>query len=172
MSGGFYLNGREASDLYGESSSNVISSQPQPHNQIEETISRLRERIKMAEKLNKFEDCLQFTEEGLKITANSMDFVILKAKFLVLLNRSDEASKIISEIIKNNPQNAECIGILGLIFYYQGNLKKAVEVFTDALKIDSTLIYTKTLRDKAVKISRILQESKWIVFKNDPLILK
>lgn len=119
-------------------------------------IEEIRRKIEVAEKSNKFDKCLELC--GRK--PDLKEFMLLKAKFLVLMNRSDEANEILCEIFKEDPQNATAISILGLIFYHQGNLKKSVEVFENALQIDPMLSHTKDVKAKAVALMTILENSK------------
>lgn len=151
MSGGFYLNGREVSDG-GPSTSREASAR--------DPLFALKANIADASRENNFEACLGYSDEGLRLSPGSKEFLLMKAKFLVLMHQSDKANELLSEILKLDTQNAEAIATLGLIFYHQGNLNKSIEVFNNALEIDSSLTETKILRDKAMRITRIMQNSE------------
>jgi tetratricopeptide (TPR) repeat protein len=73
----------------------------------------------------------------------------------------DEANELLCELFKENPQNAEAISILGLIFYHQRNLKKSVEVFNNALQIDPNLNDAKVAKENALKFMAVLSKSKF-----------
>lgn len=151
MPGGFYLNGREISD--SPSTSYQASSSHDP-------IATIRESIKDASRVNNFEACLDYCSEALRIKPDSKEFLMTKAMYMVLTHQSDRANEILSEMLKFDAQNAEAISILGLIFYHQGNIKKSIEVFDNALEINPSLNETKVMRDKATKIIKTLQNSE------------
>lgn len=155
MSGGFYLNGREISDNNGAgpSTSYQASSSHDP-------IATIRENIKDASRVNNFAACLDYCSEALRISPDSKEFLMTKAMYLVLTHQSDRANEILGETLKFDAQNAEAISILGLIFYHQGNIKKSIEVFSNALEINPGLKETRVMRDKATKIIKIMQNSE------------
>lgn len=156
MSGGFYMNGFEVSDVNdGASSSTQVSASTSS-----DAIKMIRENIKKTENLNAFETCLDYCEEALRLSPASLEFKITKAKFLVLTHQSDAANELLCEVFKSEPQNAEAIAVLGLNFYHQGNLEKSIEVFSNALEMNPKMMETKMMRDKAQRLMKILQTSK------------
>lgn len=88
-----------------------------------------------------------------------MELKLLKARFLVKMNKSDEANEILCDVLQEDPQNANAIFILGQIFYYQGNLKKSVEVISDALEINPLLASATILKSKAIRLMNIIKNS-------------
>jgi tetratricopeptide (TPR) repeat protein len=58
--------------------------------------------------------------------------------------RFDEAVKVLSKAIQDNPDNAKAIHYRGMAFYYQGNIDQAITDYTRALEIqpDLTQVYT------------------------------
>lgn len=152
MSGGFYLNGRELSDEGPSTSRQALAHDP---------IFALKVNIADASREHNYEACLGYCDEGLRLSPGSKEFLLMKAKFLVLTHQSDKANALLSEILKLDAQNAEAIATLGLIFYHQGSLNKSIEVFNNALEIDSSLTETKILRDKAMRITRVIQNSEY-----------
>lgn len=156
MSGGFYLNGREVSDAspYGEGPSHQAAASSSS-----DAVKRLREKIGDAERGKNFDDCLRYATRALKLSPDSMELKLLKARFLVQMNKSDEANEILCDVLQEDPQNANAIFILGQIFYYQGNLKKSVEVISDALEINPLLAPATILKSKAIRLMNIIKNS-------------
>lgn len=124
---------------------------------------RFKIKLKEAELKGNYSDCLALCSAALcsvKKSSEAIELVLLKAKFLVLTKQTDEASDILSEIIKNDPENAEAISTLGLIFYHQGSLKKSIEVFESALKINKHLSETLYLERNARQLLKIIDKCK------------
>jgi tetratricopeptide (TPR) repeat protein len=146
-------------NLYGEG-----PSHPLLHNHSSSNNGNLRsfhKRLGKAEREKDLGRCLTICCEVLKISPDSSEFLVKKASYLVEANRYYEANEILGKVLKDNPQNAEALATLGLIFYNQGNLQKCVEVFGNALQIDENLSKTKLLRHKALRLIKIFQQSKF-----------
>lgn len=158
MSGGFYRNGREISDILPAVEGPSTSYQAASANQ---TVDRLRGHIEDADKLKKFEDCLEYCEQALRITPGLEYFLLLKAHYLVLTQKPEEANVILSEVLKREPQNAAAIATLAFIFYHQGNLRKSIEVFNNALQINPRMPEAKRFRDNAQRLLKVLQSSEF-----------
>lgn len=150
-----------ASSNYGEGPSNLVSYPAQSNTlSVDESLDKVVQKINEAENAEDFGACLSLCSQAIKIHPKVISFAVLKAKFLVLTYQPDEANAILQEILRDDSQNGEAISNLGLVFYYQGNLKKSVEVFSDALQINNQMIATATLRKKAMMFLQIMGQSK------------
>ncbi|XP_063987565.1 uncharacterized protein LOC135167862 [Diachasmimorpha longicaudata] len=78
--------------------------------------------------LNSINDCL-----GISPFCSS--FKVKKAEYLALLNRHEEAKKILDEILQQDSINVDAQYILGLRIYYT-NLEEAVAYFKKVLQLD------------------------------------
>jgi tetratricopeptide (TPR) repeat protein len=144
------------SSQYGEGPSRLFPDLPQSAAFNDGDIREIRERIEEAEQRKDFGACLTLCCSAIKMEpADLNEFLIMKAMFLVRANRSDEANEALAGILVNDPENARALGALGFIFYHQGNLKKSVEVFTNALQIDSGLKNVRDLRKKSMRLIEI-----------------
>lgn len=125
-------------------------------------VEHLREKIRDSEEKEKFEECLGTCESAFKLLSlmHHREFEILSAKFLVLTYQSQEAIDVLNKVFKEDPQNAEAISVLGLVFYYQGNLRKTVEVCLDALMINPSLKDTQVVLNTARSTINILKAGK------------
>jgi tetratricopeptide (TPR) repeat protein len=126
------------------------------------SMAEYKRRLDNAEKREKFEECLEICREVERISAGDKEIQLTKAKFLVLTGQFDAANDILGEKLKENPLNAEAIFVLGLIFYYRGNLKKSVEVFDNALQLDGSMSHARNLKTKATRLISIFNESEKI----------
>ncbi|XP_063987553.1 dnaJ homolog subfamily C member 7-like [Diachasmimorpha longicaudata] len=110
-----------------------------------EAIAITKKDYKMA--LNSINDCL-----GISPFCSS--FKVKKAEYLALLNRHEEAKKILDEILQQDSINVDAQYILGLRIYYT-NLEEAVAYFKKVLQLDPD--HTKSHKIvKAIKLYRSL----------------
>lgn len=150
---GFNLNDLETSGDEATTSSQTSAS---------DDLRRFHENIvKAAEKAN-YEVALRHVNEALLSFPNKLWLQLHKAYFLVLTYKSDEANETLMEILKNDPLNATAIAILAILFYYQGNLRKSVEVLHNVQEADSETLIN-TYKRKAQKLIKILDSSKFFV---------
>jgi tetratricopeptide (TPR) repeat protein len=125
-------------------------------------VDEYKSKIDAAEKEKKFEVCLDLCSEATCVVPSEREFLLLKARFLVLTSRFDAANDVLGEVLKENPLNAEAIYVLGMIFSYRGNLKKSIEVFDNALQIDSGISHAIDMKEKAFELTEIFKKRKKI----------
>lgn len=128
-----------------------------PRTTYDTLLTAFRVRIIESEQREDFRMCLNHCDLALKLQSDSKEFEIKKAKFLVLTYKLEEANEILNRIVSEHPENAEAISIIGLLFYFQGNLSKAIEVCICALSIDPTLEDTRTLLKHVRTLKNILR---------------
>lgn len=121
-----------------------------------ESFEDYRQRIKAAEKLGKFDECLKLCLEGLNVTPAEKELILMKAKFLVLTDQFDKAAEVLNTI----PMNAETIFISGLIFYQRGNFNKSVKHFKRAWQLDPTMNHALMMKAKSIRLIRLEHESE------------
>jgi tetratricopeptide (TPR) repeat protein len=149
------------SSQYGEGPSRLFPDLPQSAALNDDNIRKIRERIEEAEQRKDFGACLTLCCEAIKMEpADLNEFLIMKSMYLVRVNRSDEANETLAPILVNDPENAKALAALGFIFYHQGNLKKSMEVFTNALQIDSGLKNARHLKKNSKRLIEIFNASE------------
>ncbi len=74
--------------------------------------------------------------------------------------RFDEAVKVFSKAIKDNPQDAQAIHFRGMARYYQGNTDQAIADYTRAIEIDPQLAQAYTSRGVALFSKGEYQQAK------------
>ena len=125
-----------------------------------ETLESYTRKIKATGLIGKFDECLRLCRKATSLGFEKNEFIQMEAEFLVLTNQLDEANHILERILKENPRDANAIYVLGMIFYYRGNLKKSVEVFNDALEIDSSMNHIEKMKEKANRLIKVFDESE------------
>lgn len=150
-------NGERESCLFNDLSHSFTLS-------VDESIEKVFRKITDAEAAKNFDACLILCSQAMKMYPENIQIALLKAKFLVLTSQLEAANTILHDILINNTQNAEAIATLGLVFYHQGNLKKSVEVFSNALQISKQLHETAILRKNAKRFLQIIEQSKIMFF--------
>ncbi|XP_063987567.1 uncharacterized protein LOC135167863 isoform X2 [Diachasmimorpha longicaudata] len=127
-------------------------------------ISTERTRLKQL-KRHLQKEAIAITKKDYKMALNSINyclgispfcssFKVKKAEYLALLNRHEEAKKILDEILQQDSINVDAQYILGLRIYYT-NLEEAVAYFKKVLQLDPD--HTKSHKIvKAIKLYSFL----------------
>lgn len=97
-----------------------------------------------------------------------VDIAIKTVNSMIEINQSTEncllATESLSKVIEREPKNAEAISTLGLIFYYQGNFQKSIELFDVSLAIKPELRHIIQKRKNASKFKKIFDQRKFREF--------
>lgn len=117
--------------------------------------------------LKKHEEGLQIVNEGLKIEARNSYCLNIRAQILTKLDRVDEANQTVDNILYDNPEDAYSHANVGWVELENGNHKKALEHFKQALQFNPNFEYARegmstALKSKNVVYRLYLQYAFWI----------
>jgi len=101
--------------------------------------------------LKKFEDALLFANKALHIDASHTHALNLRASILTKLDRKEEASQTVENILHDNPEDCYSHTNVGWVELENGNTKKALEHFKEALSLDPSFEYARQGMGKAIK---------------------
>ncbi len=107
----------------------------------------------------KYEEGLQTVNEGLRIEAKNTYCLNIRAQILTKLNRVEEANQTVENILYDNPEDAYSHANVGWVELENGNHKKALEHFKQALQFDPNLDYAREGMSTALKSKNIVY--KW-----------
>lgn len=110
------------------------------------------EEIEKLFKEQNFQDCLKkliSAEKNEKLRNYNRNF---KIECLLMLDKYDEAGKILKFALKQNPGDANLIFLQGLNFYYKSDMKNSIMMFKEASKISTWMTKAKVQRDLAKKM--------------------
>jgi len=112
-----------------------------------------KQTLKELEKLGRLEGCLEVCEKLLNAVPDSFEFKLLKAKYFVRLSRFEEAEKILKYIIQSQgDQSAQAMLVIGMMFYFSGEMESAITMLDRCLKMDEKMDEALELHAKAVAI--------------------
>ena len=94
---------------------------------------------------------LDWAERGLAVDAENVQCANLRAMALTKLGRAGEAAQAVEAALKRAPQNALSHTNLGWTALHQGDHKKALEHFREALRLDPESGYAKAGLVEALK---------------------
>lgn len=80
-------------------------------------------------------DCLDATEQALKLNASHIDSLVLRARALAALGRSEEAAEVLRSARSISPQDPDVHQALGSITLSSGDPSEALEAFREARRI-------------------------------------
>jgi len=86
--------------------------------------------------MKKWPECLAATERGLEINAEHTGCANLRAIALVKLGRREEAAQVIDATLAKQPESAVTHANMGWTLLHQGDPKKALHHFREALRLD------------------------------------
>ncbi|ADV48943.1 tetratricopeptide repeat protein [Cellulophaga sp. E16_2] len=99
----------------------------------------------------KFNEGLAAVSEGLKIDAKNAYCLNLRAQILTKLNRIPEANQTVEDILYDNPEDSYSHANVGWVELENGNHKKALEHFKQALQFDPNFEYAREGMTTALK---------------------
>ncbi|KAL6062618.1 DnaJ subfamily C member 7 [Balamuthia mandrillaris] len=91
---------------------------------------------KKALKEKQFGAALHIFEGVLDECEESNPILMMKANALLGLQQYSIATKLASQVLKQDPHNVEALFIKGKAFYFSGNFAQALNFYTQALKLD------------------------------------
>lgn len=102
-------------------------------------VDSVEEMIREAYKQQKHTKCLELINAAPENVGISSQYKILKASCLNnIAGKSDDAHKVLDEVIKSEPKNAFAFYGKGLVFINESKLSEAVKCFEEAISIDPT----------------------------------
>ena len=115
----------------------------------------------------KYESALEFVNKGLSIDPKNTYCLNLRAQILTKLDRIEEANETAENILYDNPEDAYSHANVGWVELENGNNKKALEHFKEALLFDPNLEYAQQGMSTALKSKNLiylwyLKYSFWI----------
>jgi tetratricopeptide (TPR) repeat protein len=119
----------------------------------------LKAAILLAEK--NWPSALDAAENGLKTDPEHVNCVNIRAMALVQLGRRDEAGATIGEALRHEPDNALSHANQGWAFLHQGQPRKALEHFREALRLDPELEWAQHGIVEALKARNFLY--RWML---------
>lgn len=114
-------------------------------------LDRLRELIKKLDSEENHNGCLILCEKVLK-TFDLIEFLILRAKYEILLGIFVDANETLKKVLDKEPKNAEATAMLAFNFYHQGKLLSALQTYQSALTMKPDMIEAENNRMKAQKL--------------------
>ncbi|KGK32242.1 tetratricopeptide repeat protein [Cellulophaga sp. E6(2014)] len=99
----------------------------------------------------KFEEGLEAVNEGLRIDAKNAYCLNLRAQILTKLNRIPEADQTVEDILYDNPEDSYSHANIGWVQLENGNHKKALDHFKQALQFDPNFEYAREGMTTALK---------------------
>lgn len=141
--------GKSEKDKASESLATAISLDP----------SNAEYYVLMAEILfsrSKFEEALSFSDQALQVDAENVNARNVRSKILLALNRSDEAFDTIAGSLEEDPENADTYAELGWNYLRKNDPKKALENFTEALRLEPHNEYAKGGLVEALKAKYLI----------------
>lgn len=118
-----------------------------------------------------YENALDNVNLGLKINPKNAYCLNLRAQILTKLDRVEEANETVENILHDNPEDYYSHSNVGWVELENGNNKKALEHFKEALQFDPNFEYarqgmTTALKSKNFIYSWYLKYSFWIAKKS------
>ncbi|TMM58815.1 tetratricopeptide repeat protein [Maribacter algarum] len=115
----------------------------------------------------KYEEGLRLVNEGLKIDAKNAYCLNIRAQILTKLDRVEEANETVENILFDNPEDSYSHANVGWVELENGNNKKALEHFKEALQFDPNFEYAREGMSTALKSKNFfyrwyLKYSFWI----------
>ena len=104
----------------------------------------------------RWQDALDSAEHGLSIDASHSGCVNLRAMALVQLGRKTEAGAAIGEALSHDPHNAVTHANQGWTLLHQGEHRKALEHFREALRLDPELDWARSGMVEALKARHLV----------------
>lgn len=89
--------------------------------------------------LNEADKAVESFDRVIELDPQDYQALTLKGYALIQINRIDEAFKIFSAIIESNPDSADAWYNIACIYAVKGNMDKALECLSKAVKTDNTL---------------------------------
>jgi tetratricopeptide (TPR) repeat protein len=117
--------------------------------------------------IKNYEEGLKFANEGLRIDAKNAYCLNMRAQILTKLDRVDEANETVEDILYDNPEDSYSHANVGWVELENGNNKKALEHFKEALQFDPNFEYAREGMSTALKSKNFfyrwyLKYSFWI----------
>ncbi len=107
----------------------------------------------------KYEEGLNTVNEGLNVDAKNAYCLNLRAQFLTKLNRISEADETVENILYDNPEDSYSHANVGWVELENGNTKKALDHFKQALQFDPNFEYAREGMSTALKSKNFIY--KW-----------
>ena len=98
-----------------------------------------------------FKETLEWAEKALVLDPENLLALNMRSSALTKLNRKEESAATIEGALKEDPNNAFTHANFGWNLLEQGDRKKALEHFREALKIDPTLEFAQSGMVEAIK---------------------
>lgn len=118
-----------------------------------------------------YESALEYVNKGLSIDPKNSYCLNLRAQILTKLDRIDEANETVENILFDNPEDTHSHANIGWVELENGNNKKALEHFKEALQFDPNFEYARqgmstALKSKNFAYNWYLKYSFWIAKKS------
>lgn len=98
-----------------------------------------------------YDQALHYINEGLKLDPKSSYCLNLRAQVLTKLNRVNEADETVQNILYDNPEDSYSHANVGWVSLENGNHKKALHHFKQALQFDPNFEYAREGMSTAIK---------------------
>ncbi|WP_298517225.1 tetratricopeptide repeat protein [uncultured Kordia sp.] len=107
----------------------------------------------------KFEEALHFVNEGLQLDPKNSTCLNMRARLLTRLNRKEEANQTVEHILYDNPEDDYAHANVGWVSLENGDTKKALHHFKQALQLNPNAQYAREGMATAIKSKNLLY--KW-----------
>jgi Tfp pilus assembly protein PilF len=109
----------------------------------------------------RWQEALDAANEGLRHDPTHQNCLNHRAMALVKLNRSEEAQQTIGRALQENPENGQTHANLGWAYLHKGQHQKALEHFSEALRLDPNFDYARQGLVEALKARYLLY--RWLL---------
>ncbi|WP_430410758.1 tetratricopeptide repeat protein [Kordia sp.] len=107
----------------------------------------------------KFEEALHTVNEGLQLNPKNNACLNLRARLLTKLNRKEEADETVEHLLFDNPEDDYAHANVGWVALENGDTKKALHHFKQALQLNPNMQYAREGMSTALKSKNFLY--KW-----------
>jgi tetratricopeptide (TPR) repeat protein len=109
----------------------------------------------------RWQEALGAANEGLRHDATHQECLNHRAMALVKLNRREDAHQTISQALQENPEDDQTHANLGWTYLHEGQYQKALEHFSEALRLDPNSDYARHGLVEALKARYFLY--RWLL---------
>ena len=106
--------------------------------------------------MKKFTEGLEAADMGLELDARNLNCLNLRGLLLTKLNRKEEAEQTVENVLNEGPEDHMAFASSGWVALENGTIKKALDYFKEALKLNPNSNYAKDGMSKALKSKNLV----------------
>ena len=129
-----------------------------------QSLKQLDENITRMYQEQNFEECLKNIRKALQIAKLCVKYENLAIECLIILEKCDEADKLINKTLATNPRDAQMIFYQGFKFYHKREFETSMKFFETCLRIDPDMTKAHEYRTKAREIWKFYETGLYLIF--------